>query len=115
MEDKNNTRFLGMLGFAMRAGRVLLGTDIVISGLQKGRVKLIIVSEHASEGTKNKIRYKCEFYKTPLIFTSLDGGELGTRLGKSYAPVVLAVTDEGFAAEILKAKNSDGNTENGIG
>ena len=113
--DKNNTRFLGMLGFAMRAGRVLLGTDIVISAMQKNTAALVILSEGASEGTKKKIKFKCEFYNTPLIYTTLTPEELGTRLGKSYAPVVLCVTDANFAGELLKAKETSPNTEGGIG
>ena len=113
--DKTNTRFLGMLGFAMRAGRVLLGTDIVISAMQKGKARLIIVSEGASDGTKKKIKFKSEFYKIPMIYTTLTGDELSERLGKSYSPVVLAVTDEGFASEILKAKGIDRNTDGSIG
>ena len=56
--DKNNTRFLGMLGFAMRAGRVLLGCDIVISAMQNKKASLVIVSDSASEGTKKKIKFK---------------------------------------------------------
>ena len=104
-----------MLGFAMRAGRVLLGTDIVISSLQKGQARLVIVSDEASEGTKNKIKFKCEFYSVPMILTTLGADELGQRLGKSYSPVVLAITDEGFAGEILKAKKTAENTEGGIG
>lgn len=110
MEDKTNTRFLGMLGFAMRAGRVLLGTDIVISAMQKGQARLIIISESASESTKRRLGFKCEFYSVPVIFTTLSGDELGERLGKSYSPIVLAVTDEGFASEILKAKRTAENT-----
>lgn len=95
----------------MRAGRVLLGTDIVISAMQKRQAKLIIISDGASEGTKRKIGFKCEFYSVPVVFTTLSGDELGERLGKSYSPVVLAVTDEGFASEILKAKKTAENTE----
>ena len=113
--DKTNTRFLGMLGFAMRAGRVLLGTDIVIAAMQKGKARLIIVSDGASEGTKKKIKFKAEFYSVPLIYTTLTPGELSERLGKSYSPVVLAVTDDGFASEILKAKEISTDTDGGIG
>ena len=104
-----------MLGFAMRAGRVLLGSDIVISAMQKGKAKLIIISESASDGTKNKIKFKSEFYSVPTIFTTLTGEELSERLGKSYAPVVLAVTDDTFAKEILKAKEISPNTDSSIG
>ena len=50
-----------------------------------------------------------------MIYTTLTAEELGERLGKSYSPVVLAVTDDGFASEILKAKEVTGDTDGGIG
>ena len=95
-----------MLGFAMRAGKVVIGCDGVVSALQskgKNAVKLVIVSFEASEATQKKIKFKCEFYYKPLIKIDLESAELGRLLGKLYAPAVVAITDEGFAKEILLA------------
>ncbi len=95
-----------MLGFAMRAGKIIIGTDPIISALPaKGEksVKLVILACDASDGTKKKMTYKTEFYKKTKIVIDIDRAELGRILGKLYAPAVIAITDDRFAEEILKA------------
>ncbi len=95
-----------MLGFAMRAGRVIIGTDAVISALSvRGAkaVRLVIVASNASDGTKNRIAHKCEFYNKTKITADIDSSELGRLLGKLYAPAVIAITDDRFAEELIKA------------
>lgn len=103
MNKKENNRFLGMLGFAMRAGKVIIGTDLVCRNLSSKRVKLVLVSEGASENTQKKILNKCGFYKVPAFVASISPGELGELLGKLYAPGAVAITDVRFADEIFKA------------
>ncbi len=111
MENKALTRFKGMLGFAMRAGKVLIGTDLVCSALSKkgnGAVVTVLICDSASDGTKKKIYNKCEFYAKELRVISTDPSELGSLLGKTYSPMVLGITDAGFADEIRKALDSIG-------
>ena len=112
MENKSRTRLFGMLGFAMRAGKVIIGTDLVCRALQKGadgRVRLVLVSDTASAATKKKVIGKCEFYSVDSRVIDVDTEELGRLLGKTYAPAVLGITDERFADEIRKAAdNTDG-------
>ena len=91
-----------MLGLAMKAGKVVIGTEQVIAFLQKNKVKLVLLSGTASEGTQKKIRFKCEFYKTPTCVLDIDTGELGRLLGKTYAPAVVGITDENFSNAIAK-------------
>ena len=65
MENKAEIRLRGMLGFAMRAGRVTVGTDAVCTAMAKSgkdRAKLVLISSSASDGTKKKISTKAEFY-----------------------------------------------------
>ena len=99
----NETRLLGMLGFAMRAGKLIIGTESVCRAMAEGTEKLVLVSFSASEGAKKKIRTKCEFYKIPHFELPIEAEELGKLLGKSFCPVALAVKDEGFSVEIIKA------------
>ena len=99
-----------MLGLAMKAGKVVIGTEQVIAFLQKGRLKLVLLSGNASEGTQKKIRFKTEFYKTPLSVLDIDTDELGNLLGKTYSPAVVGITDENFANAIIKLLDS--NTDN---
>jgi ribosomal protein L7Ae-like RNA K-turn-binding protein len=95
-------RVLGMLGLAMKAGKVVIGTEQVISFLQKRRVRLILVSGSASDGTKKKMLHKCEFYKARMVELDIETDELGRLLGKTYTPAVVGITDENFARTILK-------------
>jgi len=93
-----------MLGLAMRAGRVVIGTEQVLVALRKrGHIQLVLVSEGASDAAKERIRRKCEFYGVAMKLIDMETGEVGRLLGKTYAPVCVAVSDGGFAKEIAKA------------
>ena len=99
-----------MLGFAMRAGKVILGTESVCSAMAKnGKAKprLVLIAENASEGTKKKLLTKAEFYGIEAITINIDSSELGRILGKLYAPATVAVVDDRFAEEIKKAVQAD--------
>ena len=102
MSDK----FFGMLGLAMRAGRLVVGTEQVCLALAKGRVQLCIVSSEASDGTRKKLRTKCEFYGVKMITTDIEIGELGRVLGKTYAPACVGVADENFATALERLAES---------
>ena len=100
-------RVHGMLGLAMKAGKVVIGTEQVIAFLQKGKVRLVLISGSASDGTKKKINFKCEFYKTQIKELETDTDELGRLLGKTYAPAVVGITDENFSNTIIKLLDSE--------
>ena len=109
LDNKVNTRLYGMLGFAMRAGKVVIGTDSVCVAMAKhGKAKprLILISSTASEGTNKKILCKAEFYGIKVLKTDIDSGELGHLLGKLYAPATVAIVDDRFAEEIIRAIES---------
>ena len=103
MENKNNQRLYGMLGFAMRAGKLIIGTNLVCRAMPTGRVKLVLVSAFASDATKKKLFVKSDYYSISAIEVDIDTASLGYLLGKSYSPAVVAVTDDSFAEEIKKA------------
>ena len=110
MENKSISRLRGMLGFAMRAGKVIIGTDIVIGAMKRkgnDRIRIALVAKDASEATKKKIRTKGEFYGIEIKETELDTATLGSLLGKLYGPATVAICDDGFAKEI-RAALSDG-------
>ena len=91
-----------MLGFAMRAGKLTVGTDMTLAKVKsgKGKVRLVLVSADASDATKKRLINKCDFYGVECIVTAISAGELGERLGKLYAPSAVGVTDDGFAGEL---------------
>lgn len=97
-----------MIGFAMRAGKVIIGTEQVFAALpRKGRVKLVLICTDASDETKKRVRVKCEFYSTTAIEIGMDMQRLGELVGKTYAPACVALTDDGFATEIKKLYMSE--------
>ena len=105
-----------MLGFAMRAGKVIFGTESVCSAMAKrGKEKasLVLIACTASEGTKKKLLHKAEFYGVEAITIDIDSGELGRLLGKLYAPATVAIVDDRFAEEIKKAVEPT-NNESGV-
>ena len=110
MDNNNETRFRGMLGFAMRAGKVVIGTDPVCSAMSERaskRARLVLISRTASQGTKDKILHKAEFYGVEAAVINIDSSELGRLLGKLYAPATVAIIDDRFAEEIKKAIEFD--------
>ena len=101
-----NERLCGMLGFAMRAGRVIIGTELVCTAMSKhgrGKPLLVLVSSDASAATKKKVTVKSDFYDIEALEIGIDAEKLGRLLGKTYAPVVIGITDERFAEEIKRA------------
>ena len=95
-----------MLGFAMRAGRLILGTEPVCSAMAKrgkDKPRLVLIAHTASEGTKKKLLTKAEFYGIETSVINIDSNELGRLLGKLYAPATVAIVDDRFAEEIKRA------------
>ena len=95
-----------MLGFAMRAGKIVLGTDLVIGAIRakgKGKARLVLISDEASAGTKKKISFKAEFYGVKALEIAVTPDELGRTLGKESSPVAIAIIDDNFAEEITKS------------
>ena len=91
----------GMIGLAMRAGRVIPGVEqVTVAMRQRGRVHLVLLADGASDNTVKRILGKCEFYKVGLRRTGVSASQLGDWIGKSYGPMCLGITDEGFARTI---------------
>ena len=97
-------RFFGMLGMSRRAGKTVVGTDQVAARMRgKNKPDLVLISDAASENTKNRMTSKCDFYGVPRIVVAVGGEELSRRLGKTGFTAVVAVTDPGLAREIANA------------
>ena len=107
MGSTGEVRVRGMLGFAMRAGKVVIGTEQVIAALtKKGCLKLVLIARGVSDATMKKITGKCEFYGVNCTVLNMNSDELGDLLGKTYSPAAVGLTDAGFAEEIKKASQT---------
>lgn len=99
-----------MLGFAMRAGKAVVGTDNVCFSMKKdgaARVRIALIASDASAATKKKIRNKGEFYGIETAEIDIDSAELGRLLGKTFGPCAVGICDDGFAREIRAALSRD--------
>lgn len=95
----NYQPFFQLLGLANRARKVVSGEELVLNEIRKQAAKLVILAADASEATHKKFRDKCKYYKIKCVQVG-DREALGQAIGKQQR-VVLAVTDEGFAAKLL--------------
>ena len=102
MEINEKKRLSGMLGFATRAGKITVGTDLVCRAMPSGRVRLVVISGEASDSTKKKLTVKSEFYGIKFLVVDIGTEELGRTVGKSSSVAAVAVLEEMFAKEILK-------------
>ena len=95
-----NSNILGLIGLAMKAGKICFGADSVEENLVKHKVKLLIISEDSSERTKNKFTKLCEKYNLPII---VDGNidELSKAIGKNNKAII-GIKDINFANSIQK-------------
>ena len=93
-------RVYGMIGMAMKAGKVASGEFATEKAVKSGKAALVIVSETASENTKKKFQNMCDYYKVPIYFFG-KMEELGHAIGKEFR-ASLAVLDTGLAKAIEK-------------
>lgn len=106
---KENSKILGLLGLATKAGKAKSGEFSTEKAVNSGQASLVIVSRDASENTKKMFRNMCTYYKVPYYEF---GGreELGAAMGKQMR-VSLAVTDPGFSSAIVKQLCLNGGSE----
>ena len=96
-----------MIGFARRAGKTVIGTDLICRAMPSGAMKLVVISASASQPTKKKLAVKSEFYGIPYVESEIDTECLAALLGKGGAVAAVGITDNAFADEIVKAKDSE--------
>ena len=95
-----NDRVLGMIGLAVRAGKVRFGVFMTERAIDEGSACLVVASEDIGVSNRRRIENRCRECDVELIFYS-DTKTLSQAAGKKNMPV-LAVCDEGFAKAIVK-------------
>lgn len=99
----NKSKILGLLGLAMRAGKIVAGADAVEEAYTKRKLKLIILAEDASERTKSNF-YKLVDNKAVHICEFGEMSEIAKAIGKT-PKAVIGVKDINFSKEIIKNIN----------
>lgn len=89
--------FLNFLGLAVRARKVISGTEITLNGIRSGEVKLVIMASDCSERTKKDLHNKASYYNVPVVDT-IDSKAIISAIGKDRK--VMGITDLGFAKRL---------------
>lgn len=87
----------GMLGLAMRAGKVQTGESVCEKLVKTGKACLVLVDGGASTNTVKAISDTCTTYRVPLRKT--EPGRIGSATGKS-GRMTACITDAGFAERL---------------
>jgi len=101
--SKNDEYFLGMLGFATRTRRIIVGKDNLRSYIRnrQKKIKLLILANDVSENIMQDWLKRCEFFGVNVVI--LDGTtkkDLANRAGKRYLSA-LGIDDEDMVKGIL--------------
>ncbi|MBD2845244.1 ribosomal L7Ae/L30e/S12e/Gadd45 family protein [Paenibacillus sp. IB182496] len=105
-----NHKVLSNLGMAMRAGKLATGEEIVHRCIRDGKAKLVLIATDTAPGTRKKVLDKCATYGVDYA-VALDRVSIGQAIGKAER-VLVAVTDQGFAAMIQKQLSQLPEVEN---
>ena len=98
-----NKKICGLLGIAMKAGKLVLGTDACIEKIENNIIKLILVAKDASDRTKNKFKNKTDEFKVPYYeVSSIE--EVSKSIGKNNKAVI-GIIDKGFSKRIIEIIN----------
>ena len=89
----------GMLGLAMRAGKLVSGSFSVEKAIKSGKAYLVVIAGDASEETKKGLTDACNYYKKQYMIYSTKEN-LGRILGREYRACA-AILDEKFAEAVL--------------
>lgn len=92
-------KVLQLIGLAMKANKIVAGTNQVLEALPSHRVKIVFLGKDASENNFDKISRKCYFYHIPLSM-KFTCEELSHAIGKPGRKII-GITDENFYQAIM--------------
>ena len=106
---KENSKILGLLGLATKAGKAKSGEFSTEKSVKSGRARLVIVAEDASENTRKMFENMCRYHHVSVSFFG-SKEELGRAMGKEMR-ASLAVEDQNLAQAIGKQMTINGGSE----
>ena len=99
-------RISGIIGFAAKSGKLLLGAYAVEQGIRHRRAKIVLTAEDINPKRLSVLKYWCSDMGIPLM--SVGKKEDYGALLKKPPLGLLALTDEHMALGILKARAKNG-------
>ena len=102
MNSENKMKqLLFSIGLARRAGKLIVGTEMVCDGIRHEKVRIVVSAVDNSDNTKKRISDCCAYYKIPLYVIEADKEMLGHAIGKTHAACI-GVTDENLSELISR-------------
>ena len=104
-KDEGLLRALGMMGLAVRAGRVVFGTPMVCEHLKTARSReglLVLEACDTSANTNKRISDRCRYYGVRHIRIPVGTADLAQALGKTGDLAVVAITDAKMAENVVR-------------
>lgn len=93
-------KVLRLLGLATRAGKISFGMESSIDTIKKGKAKLILIAEDASDRTKRNVTMVANENNAPYrIYGNIE--QLSKNIGKENKAIIV-IKDINFAKEMLK-------------
>lgn len=83
-----------ILGLAMRARKIVIGTEAVVNALRAGNLSVVILATDASDNTKKKVRDKSATYGV-VVLEALTSSAMSSAIGKRDIKAI-GLTDKGF-------------------
>lgn len=93
----------GLIGLAMRAGKIAFGADAVEDLIKKRKLKLVIVAKDSSDRTKNNFEFICNKNNIPII-TYGNIENISKSIGKQNKAII-GIKEANIANEICKIVN----------
>jgi len=92
-----------MISLAMKAGKIVTGTELIINKVRSHDAYLVIVANDASDNTKKLFSDKCSYNNVKyVLYSNVD--HLSNIIGKNNR-VAIAITDKKLAGEIYSKIN----------
>ena len=97
------------LGLCRRAGKLTMGTPLVLEAVKKGKAALVLLASDVSEQTAEKITVLCGHKSVPCRKIGLNKGELSRAVGLERETGAVAVPKEFLA--LVEAATSEVKNE----
>lgn len=90
----------GILSMSRKAGKLVMGMDMVKDACSVGNAKAVFTATDISEKSLKEVRYTCAKYDVKLYALGMNMDEVALGLGKRVG--VVAMTDAGSAKSCAK-------------
>ncbi|MBR6034133.1 MAG: ribosomal L7Ae/L30e/S12e/Gadd45 family protein [Clostridia bacterium] len=97
---EKDKRIFGLLGIAMKAGKIAFGTESVIESIEKGKAVFVLISEDASSKSKENMKFLCEKNNVKIVeYGTIEN--ISKSIGKQNKSVI-CIKDKNLGEEIYK-------------